>query len=177
MDMNKEIARLREIAMNAPSSIREELLLQVEKTEKILNERRATMMGQHIKSEMKADTNWISVKELLPPMTKQHDEATNTEIVASVPVLVSIGGESVKFGRFEVEVNDEGERVYFLNAPVIYDAFGEYEYELDEISHWMPLPDPAPVTNEQFFKQALMEGLSRRFQREIDAAEAYTEKE
>jgi hypothetical protein len=168
MDMNKEIARLREIAMNAPSSIREELLLQVEKTEKILNERRATMMGQRIKSEMKADTNWISVKELLPPMTKQHDEATNTEIVASVPVLVSIDGESVKFGRFEVE----GERVYFLNAPVIYDAFGEYEYGLDEISHWMPLPDPAPVTNEQFFKQALQEGLSRRFQREIDAAKA-----
>jgi len=167
MDMNKEIARLREIAMNAPSSIREELLLQVEKTEKILNERRATMMGQHIKSEMKADTNWISVKELLPPMTKQHDEATNTEIVASEPVLVSIDGESVKFGRFEVE----GERIYFLNAPVIYDAFGEYEYELDEISHWMPLPDPAPVTNEQFFKQALQEGLSRRFQREIDAAD------
>ena len=112
--------------------------------------------------------NWISVKELLPPMTKRHDEATNTEIVASEPVWVSIDGESVKIGRFEVD----GERVYFLNAPIIYDAFGEYEYELDEISHWMPLPDPAPVTNEQFFKQALQEGLSRRFQREIDAAEA-----
>jgi hypothetical protein len=115
--------------------------------------------------------DWISVKELLPPMTERHDEATNTDIVASDPVLVSIDGESVKFGRFELEVDEEGERVYFLNAPVIYDAFGEYEYELDEISHWMPLPDPAPVTNEQFFKQALIEGLSRRFQREIDAAE------
>ena len=111
--------------------------------------------------------NWISVKELLPPMEARYDENTNTEIVASEPVLVSVDGESVKFGRFEVE----GERVYFLNAPVVYSAFGEYEYELDEISHWMPLPDPAPVTNEQFFKQALQEGLSRRFQREIDAAE------
>ena len=108
--------------------------------------------------------DWISVKELLPPMTQRHDEATNTEIVASVPVLVSIGGESVKFGRFEVE----GERVFFVNAPIIYSPFGEYEYELDEISHWMPLPDPAPVTNEQFFKQALIEGLNRRFQREIE---------
>ena len=80
-------------------------------------------------------------------------------------------GKSVKFGRFEFEIVDEVERIYFLNAPVIYDAFGEYEYELDEISHRMPLPDPAPLTNEQFFKQALIEGLNRRFQREIDAAE------
>lgn len=115
--------------------------------------------------------DWISVKELLPPMEVRRDEATDTEIVASVPVLVSIDGESVKFGRFELEVTDEGERVYFLNAPVIYDAFGEYEYELDEISHWMPLPDPAPVTNEQFFKHALAEGVNNHFQKIIDSYE------
>ena len=88
---------------------------------------------------------WISVNDRLPELTERYDEVTETKIVASDPVLVSIDGESVKFGRFELEVNDEGERIYFLNAPVIYDAFGEYEYELDEISHWMPLPAPAEI--------------------------------
>ena len=88
---------------------------------------------------------WISVNDRLPELTERYDENTETKIVASDPVLVSIDGESVKFGRFELEVNDEGERIYFLNAPVIYDAFGEYEYELDEISHWMPLPAPAEI--------------------------------
>ena len=111
--------------------------------------------------------DWISVKELLPPMEARYDENTNTEIVASEPVLVSVDGESVKFGRFEVK----GERVYFLNAPVVYSAFGEYEYELDEISHWMPLPDPAPVTNEQFFKIALIDGVNNHFKKIIDNCE------
>ena len=111
--------------------------------------------------------NWISIKEKLPEMTVIRDEATETEIVASEPVLVSIDSESVKFGRFEVD----GERVYFLNAPIIYSPFGEYEYELDEISHWMPLPAPAELSNEELFKQALTEGLNRRFQRIIDSYE------
>ena len=74
-------------------------------------------------------------------MTGRYDEVSNMNIVASDPVLVSVDGESVKYGRFEVE----GERIFFLNAPIIYDAFGEYEYELDEISHWMPLPAPAEI--------------------------------
>lgn len=91
--------------------------------------------------------NWISVEERLPEITERHDEATNTKVMASEPVLVSIDGKSVKFGRFEVE----GERVFFLNAPVIYDAFGQYEYELNEISHWMPLPAPAELSNEEWF--------------------------
>ena len=52
-----------------------------------------------------------------------------------------IDSENVKYGRFKLD----GERIYFLNAPIIYDAFGEYEYELDEISHWMPLPAPAEI--------------------------------
>ncbi len=107
---------------------------------------------------------WISIYDRLPEMTERHDEATDTKIVASDPVLVSIDGESVKFGRFEME----DERIYFLNAPVIYDAFGEYEYELDEISHWMPLPAPAEISNEELFKKALIEGVNRRIQREID---------
>ena len=115
--------------------------------------------------------NWISIKERLPEIMERHDEATNTKIMASEPVLVSIDSESVKFGRFELEVDEEGERIYFLNAPVIYDAFGEYEYELDEISHWMPLPAPAEISNEEWFKRALVEGLNRRFQREIDNCE------
>ena len=85
--------------------------------------------------------SWISIKERLPEMTGRYDEVSNMNIVASDPVLVSVYGESVKFGRFEVE----GERIFFLNAPIIYDAFGEYEYELDEISHWMPLPAPAEI--------------------------------
>ena len=55
--------------------------------------------------------------------------------------------------------------LYFLNAPVIYDAFGEYEYELDEISHWMPLSAPAKLSNEEWFKRALIEGVNRHFQR------------
>ena len=88
--------------------------------------------------------NWIDINERLPEMVTRRDEATETEIVASEPVLVSIDGESVKYGRFEVD----GERVYFLNAPIVYSAFGEYEYELDEISHWMPLPDPAKRKNK-----------------------------
>ena len=107
---------------------------------------------------------WISVNDRLPEMAERYDENTETEIVASDPVLVSIDGESVKFGRFEME----DERIYFLNAPVIYDAFGEYEYELDEISHWMPLPAPAEISNEELFKKALIEGVNRRIQREID---------
>ena len=92
--------------------------------------------------------NWISIKERLPEITEHHDEATNTKIMASEPVLVSIDGESVKYGRFE----KEDDRIYFLNAPIIYDAFGEYEYELDEISHWKPLPAPAKISNEDWFK-------------------------
>ena len=56
-------------------------------------------------------------------------------------LIVLIDSENVKYGRFELD----GERIYFLNAPIIYDAFGEYEYELDEISHWMPLPAPAKI--------------------------------
>lgn len=111
--------------------------------------------------------NWISINERLPEMTAKYDKVTEKEIVASEPVLVSIDGESVKFGRFEVE----DERVYFLNAPVIYDAFGEYEYELDTISHWMPLPAPAEISNEEWFKRALNEGVNRHFQRIIDSAE------
>lgn len=119
--------------------------------------------------------NWIDVNDRLPEMTAKCDEATETEIVASEPVLVSIDGESVKFGRFELEVVDDGEgkveHIYFLNAPVIYDAFGEYEYELDEISHWMPLPAPAELSNEYWFKRALCEGVNRHFQRIIDSYE------
>ena len=111
--------------------------------------------------------NWIDINERLPEMTAKRDEATNTEIVASEPVLVSIDGESVKFGRFEVD----GERVCFLNAPIIYSPFGEYEYELDEISHWMPLPAPAEISNEDLFKKALIEGLNNKFQKIIDSYE------
>lgn len=94
---------------------------------------------------------WISVNDRLPEMAERYDEVTETNIVASEPVLVSVDGESVKYGRFELEVVDNGEsekkveRIYFLNAPIIYDAFGEYEYELDELSHWMPLPAPAEI--------------------------------
>ena len=56
-------------------------------------------------------------------------------------LIVLIDSENVKYGRFELD----GERIYFLNVPIIYDVFGEYEYELDEISHWMPLPAPAEI--------------------------------
>ena len=108
--------------------------------------------------------NWISIIDRLPEMAERYDENTETNIVASDPVLVSIDGKSVKFGRFELD----GERIYFLNAPIIYDAFGEYEYELDEISHWMPLPAPAEISKEELFKKALIEGVNRRIQREID---------
>ena len=108
--------------------------------------------------------NWIDINERLPEIVERYDEVMETKVVASEPVLVSIDGESVKYGRFE----KEGERIFFLNAPIIYDAFGEYEYELDEISHWMPLPSPAEISNEELFKKALIEGLNNRFQREID---------
>lgn len=111
--------------------------------------------------------NWISILDRLPEMTERYDDVMEINIVASDPVLVSIDGESVKYGRFE----KEGERIFFLNAPIIYDAFGEYEYELDEISHWMPLPAPAEISNEEWFKRALIEGLNRRFQKEIDNCE------
>ena len=111
--------------------------------------------------------NWIDINEKLPEMTERYDEVVEKTIVVSDPVLVSIDGESVKYGRFE----KEGDRIFFLNAPIIYDAFGEYEYELDEISHWMPLPAPAELSNEYWFKRALVEGLNRRFQREIDSCE------
>ena len=73
----------------------------------------------------------------------------------------------MKFGRFEVE----RERINFLNAPVIYDAFGEYGYELDEISHWMPLSAPTKLSNEELFKKALSEGVNNHIQKTIDSSE------
>ena len=111
--------------------------------------------------------NWIDINDRLPEMTEGYDEVAEKTIVASNPVLVSIGGESVKYGRFE----KEDDRIYFLNAPIIYDAFGEYEYELDEISHWMPLPAPAKLSHEYWFKRALVEGVNNHFQRIIDSDE------
>ena len=98
---------------------------------------------------------------------ERYDEVMEAKVMASEPVLVSIDGESVKYGRFE----KEGERIFFLNAPIIYDAFGEYEYELDEISHWMPLPAPAEISKEELFKKALIEGLNNKFSKETDNCE------
>lgn len=91
--------------------------------------------------------NWISILDRLPEMTERYDEATETKVVASDPVLVSIDGESVKYGCFE----KEDEHIYFLNVPIIYNTFGDYEYELDEISHWMPLPAPAEIVELEEF--------------------------
>ena len=79
-------------------------------------------------------------------------------------LIVLIDSENVKYGRFKLD----GKRIYFLNAPIIYDAFGEYEYELDEISHWMPLPAPAKISNEELFNKVVIESLNNRFQRDIE---------
>ena len=97
---------------------------------------------------------WIDIKERLPEMTERYDEDMEMTIVASDPVLVSMNGKDVKYGRFE----KEGERIFFWNAPMIYNAFGEYEYELDEISHWMPFPAPAELSKEELrFRNTLLE--------------------
>ena len=97
---------------------------------------------------------WIDINERLPEMTERYDDVMEMTLVASDPVLVSTYSDGVKYGRFE----NDGERIFFLNAPIIYDAFGEYEYELDEISRWMPLPAPAELTKEELrFKNTLLE--------------------
>lgn len=108
--------------------------------------------------------NWISILDRLPEMTERYDESIDEDIMASEPVLVSKDGNCVMFGYFEE--TDEG--IIFVRVSENYDIFGEYEYELDEISHWMPLPAPAEISNEEWFKRAVVEGLKRRFQREID---------
>ena len=110
---------------------------------------------------------WISVNDRLPEMAERYDEVTETNIVASEPVLVSKDGNRVMFGYFEKTLAG----VIFVNVLEAYDVFGDGEYELDEISHWMPLPAPAEISNEEWFKRALVEGLNRRFQREIDSFE------
>lgn len=108
--------------------------------------------------------NWISILDRLPEMTERYDESIDEDIMASEPVLVSKDGNCVMFGYFEE--TDEG--IIFVHVSENYDAFGDYEYELDEISHWMPLPAPAEISNEEWFKRALIEGLNRRFQKEIE---------
>ena len=108
--------------------------------------------------------DWIDIKDGLPDIAERYDEAMEKNIMASEPVLVSKDGNRVMFGYFEKTLAG----VIFVNVLEAYDVFGDGEYELDEISHWMPLPAPAEISNEEWFKRALVEGLNRRFQREID---------
>ena len=84
---------------------------------------------------------WISVNDRLPEMAERYDENTETNIVASDPVLVSKDGNCVMFGYFE-EMDDE---IVFMQVSENYNVFEDYQYELDEISHWMPLPAPAEI--------------------------------
>lgn len=108
--------------------------------------------------------NWISINDRLPEMGKRYYEATEEYIMASEPVLVSKDGKRVMFGYFEE--TDEG--IFFMHVSENYDVFEDYEYELDDISHWMPLPAPAEISNEELFKKALIEGLNNKFQKIID---------
>lgn len=85
--------------------------------------------------------NWISVKDQLPEIAERYDETIAANIMASEPVLASLGGKDVLYGFFEARKD----KVVFMHAPTNYDVFGDYEYELDEISHWMPLPAPAEM--------------------------------
>ena len=110
---------------------------------------------------------WISVNDRLPEMAERYDENTETDIVASDPVLVSKDGNCVMFGYFE-EIDDE---IVFMQVSENYDVFEDYQYELDEISHWMPLPAPAEISNEELFKKALIEGVNNHFPKTIDSCE------
>lgn len=82
--------------------------------------------------------NWISTKERLPEFRELYDEIIDANIMASEPVLASLRGECVIFGYFEK--TEEG--IIFAEAPLVHNPLKDYEYELDEISHWMPLPEP-----------------------------------
>ena len=73
--------------------------------------------------------NWINVKEKLPA------------IGASETVLASMGGNCVMFGYFEE--TDKG--IVFVHVSESCDVFKDCEYGLNEISHWMPLPEPAEI--------------------------------
>ena len=111
--------------------------------------------------------DWIDIKEGLPEVAERYDEAMERNIVASEPVLVSKDGNRVMFGYFEKTFAG----VIFVNVLEAYDVFGDGEYELDEISHWMPLPAPAEISNEEWFKKALIEGVNNHFQKIIDSYE------
>lgn len=85
--------------------------------------------------------NWNDIKDGLPDIEERYNKAMERNIMASEPVLVSKDGNRVMFGYFEK--TDEG--VIFVQVSENYDVFENYEYELDEISHWMPLPAPAEI--------------------------------
>ena len=85
--------------------------------------------------------NWIDIKDGLPDIEGRYNEAMERNIMASEPVLVSKDGNCVMFGYFEK--TDEG--VIFVQVSENYDVFENYEYGLNEISHWMPLPAPAKI--------------------------------
>ena len=85
--------------------------------------------------------NWISIKDRLPKIAEFYDETIAANIMASEPVLASYHGECVMFGYFE-KIDDN---IVFVEVPMIYDPFKDCEHELDEISHWMPLPTPVKM--------------------------------
>ena len=85
--------------------------------------------------------NWNDIYDGLPDIEERYNKAMERNIMASEPVLVSKNGNCVMFGYFEK--TDEG--VIFVQVSENYDVFENYEYELDELSHWMPLPAPAEI--------------------------------
>ena len=87
--------------------------------------------------------NWISVNDQLPTITERYIETLNANITASEPVLASLRGERVMYGYFEkVDAS-----IVFAEAPIFYDPFEDYVYELGEVTHWMTLP--APMKREE----------------------------
>lgn len=80
--------------------------------------------------------NWISVNDQLPTITERYIETMNANIMASEPVLASLRGEHVIYGYFEKTAAD----IVFVEAPIVYDPFGEYVHGLSVVTHWMSLP-------------------------------------
>ncbi|MBR5144888.1 MAG: DUF551 domain-containing protein [Clostridia bacterium] len=111
--------------------------------------------------------NWISVLERLPKIENRYFKSIECEIMASEPVLVSKDGNCVMYGYFEETENG----IVFWHVAEDDYVLEDYDYMLDEISHWMPLPAPAELSNEEWFKRALVEGVNIHFQRIIDSCE------
>lgn len=95
-------------------------------------------------NEFLANFEWNSIEESLPEMGVRCYKSTGECINISKTVIVSKDGNCVMCGYFEE--TDEG--ILFHHMSPIYMNTEKYTYKLNELSHWMPLPEPAILPKE-----------------------------